>query len=246
MSDRRRGPDDVWESLGEQDADWAVASAPGKKHGGWHDDLDAFYAEGAERVAEALARVPGEAATGRALDWGSGTGRLSFALAQRFGEVTCVDVSRSMLATLTERAAARGISNLRPRHLTVFEPAADHDFALSLITLQHFPDRAAVAEALQQMTHALRPGGHLVAELPLRPLSLRYRMQPRLQAYRVARRLGGSPAWLHRHGLSGISMLCAPVAWVTGVLEAAGADLLRVDERVGTSHVQAHYVARRR
>jgi len=129
---------EVWQSLGEQDADWAVASQPSRQYGGWADHLEDFYATGRERVEEALALIP-EIPRGKALDWGSGTGRLSFTLAESFGSVTCVDISTSMQATLRERALDRGIENLDLVRVDDFDGDASHDFALSLITLQHWP-----------------------------------------------------------------------------------------------------------
>jgi SAM-dependent methyltransferase len=235
---------EVWESLGRQDPDWAVEARPDKRYGGWSEDLAGFYQSGEDRVREALALIP-HLEYGRAVDYGSGTGRLSFALATRFDEVTCVDISRSMLALLRERAAERGIANLNPTVTEDFLPRGDSDLALSLITLQHFPSRKAVAEALRSMVASLRPGGKLLVEIPLRPHTLRYRMQLRLHAYRVLRTLGIPPTTLHTHGLSGMRMLWIRRSWVARVLDDAGAQVLLVHERRGTSHQQAYYVAER-
>lgn len=236
---------EVWQSLGEVDADWAVASTPGKKHGAWLKDLDSFYATGANSVEDALRLVP-ETRRERALDWGSGTGRLSFALAAVFAHVTCVDASTSMLTTLQDRAKDRGIENVDCIHTDSFIPSSNHDFALSLITMQHFPDLRTVEAAISCMVGSLRKDGHLLVELPLRPHNLRYRVQPRLQAYRLLRRFGVSPRALHQHGLSGISMLCASKDWVVHAMETAGAECVGIHERRGTSHQQAYYVARRK
>lgn len=235
---------EVWQSLGEQDPDWAVVSTPGKEHGGWLNELDRFYAEGADRVAEALALLPSEPEKDRALDWGSGTGRLSFALRNvGFERVTCVDISTTMLERLAERAAERGVDGLDLTVVSDFTPSGNHDLALSLITLQHFPSRTAVAAAVDAMMASLKIGGFLVIEIPLRPHTLRYRMQPRLQVYRVLRKFGVAPKWLHSHGLSGISMLCIPSSWVVDLLERGGMQLLQISERRGTSHQMAHYAA---
>jgi SAM-dependent methyltransferase len=235
---------EVWQSLGEQDPDWAVVSTPGKEHGGWLTELDRFYAEGRDRVSEALALLPSEPHHHRALDWGSGTGRLSFALRQAgFERVTCVDISTTMLERLAERAEERDIDGLDLTVVSDFTPQGDHDLALSLITLQHFPSRATVAAAVESMMASLRIGGYLVIEIPLRPHTLRYRIQPRLQVYRALRKVGVNPKWLHAHGLSGISMLCIPSSWVVDLLERGGMQLLQIRERRGTSHQMAHYAA---
>src|SRR5690349_588626 len=88
-----------WTTLGEQDPLWAVYVAPGTKGGAW--DVDAFFATGAAEVtaslahARALGLLP---ATGVALDFGCGVGRLSAALATHFDRVVSVDISPPMIA----------------------------------------------------------------------------------------------------------------------------------------------------
>lgn len=236
---------EVWQSLGEQDADWAVETRENRKHGGWSEDLEAFYATGRVRVEQALALVP-EVGHGKALDWGAGTGRLSFTLAEKFDRVTCVDVSTSMQAILRTRAAERNITNLDIVHVDQFVGDGTYDFALSLITMQHFSNREMVEEALRAMVAALKPGGWMIVEIPESPHNLRYRIQPRLQVYRVLRRLGVSPKTLHDKGFSGIRMLCIPRGWVKGTLAAAGADVTEVTEYRGTSHQLLWYVAQKR
>lgn len=242
---RQNMDSEVWQSLGEQDADWAVESKPGRKHGGWADDLASFYATGREKVEQALELVP-DVGDGKAIDWGSGTGRLAFTLADKFKRVTCVDISTSMQATMRARAAERGISNLDIVHVDDFDGDSSHDFGLSLITMQHFPDRETVKQALYAMVSGLKPGGWLVVEIPDSAHTLRYRVQPRLQVYRALRRLGVSPKTLHAKGFSGVRMLCIPKQWVTNVLAEAGAEVVRTTEYRGTSHQFVWYVARKR
>lgn len=235
---------EVWQSLGEQDPDWAVESRPDRKHGGWEADLDGFYETGRQRVRQALSMVP-SVGKGKALDWGSGTGRLAFTLSEHFDSVTCVDISTSMQATLRSRATERAISNLEIVHVDDFKGDASHDFALSLITMQHFPDRESVKQALHSMVAGLKPGGWLIVEIPRSAHNLRYRLQPRLQAYRVLRSLGVSAKVLHSRGLSGIRMLCIPKDWVVSTLTEAGAELVDSPEHRGTSHQFVWYVARK-
>ena len=236
---------EVWQSLGEQDADWAVASRPDRKHGGWAEDMSAFYASGREKVEQDLALVP-DVGLQKALDWGSGTGRLAFTLAETFNHVTCVDISTSMQATMRERAAELGLTNLDIVPADDFVGDASHDFGLSLITMQHFANRATVAAATEAMVAGLKPGGWMVIEIPESAHTLRYRLRPRFQAYRVLRRLGVSPKTLHSHGFSGIRMLCIPKDWVIGVLAGAGADVVRTIDHRGTSHQFVWYVAQKR
>jgi SAM-dependent methyltransferase len=203
---RDRRQRDVWSSLGAADPDWGVLTVRDRRHGGWEEDLTEFYDSGEAAIDECLA-LARPSSMGRALDYGAGTGRLSFALARRFDQVSAVDISPGMLATLTTRAAAAGINNvtgLAPSDLT---DSRDHDFAVSLLVLQHLPTLAAIDQAIGMIAGTLRAGAPAVIELPERTNMLRARLQPRFHAYRVFRALGVSHEWLHRAGFSGISML---------------------------------------
>jgi SAM-dependent methyltransferase len=225
---------EVWESLGGQDPDWAVLTAPGRRHRGWADHLEQFYATGRAEVADIVAGLPAASPLDRALDWGSGTGRLTFALAERYRAVTAVDVSSSMLTTLTERATQLGLgSRVRPTLLADLRPAGDVDLLVSLLVLQHLSCQADALAALRTMVACLRVGGYLVVEVPDRPMSLKARLQPRFRAYQVLRALGLDPAVLHRRGLSGISMQCLPADLVQHALQSDGA------------HRYVRYLARR-
>src|SRR5438128_1743042 len=103
---RRVNQEEVWSSLGGTDPDWGVLTVRSKRHGGWDAELEEFYLSGKSEVERCLERV-GQIPLRRALDYGAGTGRLSFALAEVFDHVTSVDVSDGMLATLVERARTR-------------------------------------------------------------------------------------------------------------------------------------------
>ncbi|PQP41643.1 class I SAM-dependent DNA methyltransferase [Mycolicibacterium austroafricanum] len=236
---------EVWQSLGEQDADWAVESKPGRRYGGWANDLEAFYASGRRRVEQALALVP-EVGFGKVIDWGSGTGRLSFTLAEKYERVTAVDVSTSMQETMRKRAAERGIANLDIVHVDDFKADASHDFGLSLITMMHFSNRAAVKQALEAMVAGLKPSGWLIVEIPDSAHTLRARVQPGYWLYRGLRRLGVSSKFLYAKGLTGMHILFIPKEWVVGVLAEAGADVVRTTEDRGTSHRFIWYVAQKR
>jgi SAM-dependent methyltransferase len=238
---------EVWSSLGATDPDWAVLTDPSRRHGGWGPDLDAFYATGRTDIAEVLAALPPEAGLGKALDWGSGTGRLSFALLDQFQSVTAVDVSPPMLATLMERADELGLANrVTPELVADLRPDGTHDVAVSLLVLQHLSSRAEVATALSSIVTCVTVGGYLVLELPEHPVTTKARLQPRFHAYRVLRALGMKPATLHRHGLSGISMLCLSRAQVTFELALHGAETIGVPRvRSDGAHSYVRYVARR-
>jgi SAM-dependent methyltransferase len=238
---------EVWESLGSEDPDWAVLTDPRLRHGGWQDHLDDFYASGRAEVEDILAGLPPGTRLDRAIDWGSGTGRLTFALLEVFSQVTAVDVSRSMLGTLMGRAHKLDLgARLTPTVLGDMRPASDHDLAVSLLVLQHLGTRAEVAAALRTLVACVRVGGHIVVEIPDRPMTIKARVQPRFQVYRLLRAVGVSPAALQRHGLSGISMRCLAQGLVGATLRDSGAELLGAPkQRSDGAHRYVRYTARR-
>ncbi|MHB1095264.1 MAG: class I SAM-dependent DNA methyltransferase [Gemmatimonadaceae bacterium] len=94
------------------------------------------------------------------LDFGSGTGLLGIALLPYVARVTFADPSEGMLAQvaakLRERGDTRGsVYRLDPSAPTLPER---YDAIVSLMTLHHVPDTAAVVRLLAEH---LRPGGWL-------------------------------------------------------------------------------------
>jgi ubiquinone/menaquinone biosynthesis C-methylase UbiE len=100
----------------------------------------------------------------RVLDVGCGPGRVSIPAAQRVGpegQVVALDVQAGMLQKLQQRAAARGVANIRTILGPIEEAALEADScdrAMLVWVLGEVPDRAA---ALRQIFAALKPGGLL-------------------------------------------------------------------------------------
>jgi SAM-dependent methyltransferase len=134
------------------------------------DSLDTFLASGGREVSaifDGLRTMGVDIRRGTALDFGCGAGRLTLPLASRFEHVTGVDASRTMLTRARELAAAAGISNIdfRAGRSTAIElPSGSHDFALSLITLQHLPARAQL-RYIAELARVLAPGGVAVVQV---------------------------------------------------------------------------------
>jgi SAM-dependent methyltransferase len=167
---RIRGIDQLrsdWDELARQDAFHAILSDPARVDGGW--DQDEFYAHGRAAVArlyEILDENDVKLGDSRALDFGCGAGRLSFALAERFAAVTGVDVSEGMLA----RARSVGIPSNCELVLQTDSalPGIDrgaYDLVISLLVLQHMRPRVARAY-LRTLPDLLAPGGVLFVQIP--------------------------------------------------------------------------------
>ncbi|HVN35264.1 MAG TPA: class I SAM-dependent methyltransferase [Casimicrobiaceae bacterium] len=130
----------------------------------WDDDPTKV--ERAQAVADAIvARVP-LAPTMRALEYGCGTGLLSFMLRARLGDITLADVSEGMLAVAARKIIAADDASMRTVRLDYFVdpvPARAYDIVYSLMTLHHIPDTAGI---LERFRTALAAAGFLcIADL---------------------------------------------------------------------------------
>ena len=129
-------------------------------------DSDPKKIERARVVAEAIRIALPLSTDQAALEYGCGTGLLSFALQSDLGQITLADTSQGMLDVLGEKIAAAGVTNMHPVKLdlaTDAVPAARFDLTYSLMTLHHIAD---VNEMLGKFNAILKPNGYLlVADL---------------------------------------------------------------------------------
>jgi 2-polyprenyl-3-methyl-5-hydroxy-6-metoxy-1,4-benzoquinol methylase len=176
------------------------------------------------------------------LDFGAGTGRLSFALAGEFDEVCAVDHSETMRGELQRRGQTAG---LKIRIVDQLPEDETFDFVLSLLVLQHLPGRRAMARTFSALLNRVAPGGGFAIEVPLRPHNALSYLQPRFHAYAFARFLGIPARFLRRVGLSGISMRSLPEDRIRLVIGAAGCRLLDVKVRSADRWQYALYLGAR-
>jgi ubiquinone/menaquinone biosynthesis C-methylase UbiE len=85
-----------------------------------------------------------------ALEYGCGTGLLSFALQPYLGHITLADSSSGMLAVLREKIAAANFQNMTPLQLDLLIdplPAERYHLIYTLMTLHHIPDTDRILRA---------------------------------------------------------------------------------------------------
>jgi ubiquinone/menaquinone biosynthesis C-methylase UbiE len=101
-----------------------------------------------------------------ALEYGCGTGLLSFALQAELGHITLADSSIGMLEVLREKIAQGGIHNMNPLRLDLAVdpiPAERFNLVYMLMTLHHIPDTGKILGCFHTL---LQPGGILcIADL---------------------------------------------------------------------------------
>lgn len=129
-------------------------------------DSDPKKVERAQAVAEAIRARILLSPKMNALEYGCGTGLLSFALQQHLGQITLADTSRGMLDVLNKKIVATGVTNMQAVQLDLLsDPLPDerYDLIYSLMVLHHIDD---VKRVLSRFHDLLVVGGTLlVADL---------------------------------------------------------------------------------
>jgi len=138
-----------------------AASESFRRKGADWDEMRALDLPAAA-VEQALLSLLPESDIGRALDIGTGTGRLLELLAPRVSIALGVDASRAMLALARTRLARPGLSHCAVRLADMYRlPLGDAGFDLVVLhmVLHHAEDTASV---LAEAARVLRPGGRVV------------------------------------------------------------------------------------
>jgi len=129
-------------------------------------DENPVFQDRANQIAAAIVAAVPLNSTMRALDYGSGTGMLSFPLQEKLGHITLKDTSAGMLAVVEEKIAAWGIGNMTSRLMDLTAapmPDERYDLIYSSMTLHHIPDTNAILKAFHTL---LNPDGWLcIADL---------------------------------------------------------------------------------
>ena len=96
----------------------------------------------------------------RVLDVGCGTGALAARLARRGYQLVGLDPSEGMLEVMRKRAPA--IEAVRGSGTEIPFGEGRFDLSLSVATMHHIADPAAVRQALAEMVRVVKPGGKVV------------------------------------------------------------------------------------
>ena len=103
----------------------------------------------------------------KALEYGAGTGILSFLLSEKLGHITMMDSSAEMVKVMEEKISARNTSNLVSVHFDLEKDEINEkfDFIFNQMVLHHI---SSVESIIEQFYRMLLPGGWLaIADLYL-------------------------------------------------------------------------------
>src|SRR5512141_572797 len=126
-------------------------------------DSDPKKVDRARAVADAIRKAVPLSTEMKALEYGCGTGLLSFALQSDLGQITLADTSQGMLDVLGEKIASAKVPNMHPMRLDLSAdplPAERYDLTYSLMTLHHIHD---TDDILKKFHSLLESGGYLIA-----------------------------------------------------------------------------------
>lgn len=125
-------------------------------------DSDPKKVERAYTVADAIRNAVPLSNDMNALEYGCGTGLLSFALQEDLDQITLADTSQGMLDVLTEKIASSGVTNMHPVRLdlsTDLLPDEKYHITYSLMVLHHIHDARGI---LSKFYDVLEPNGYLL------------------------------------------------------------------------------------
>lgn len=129
-------------------------------------DSDQVKIDRAFAVAEGIRNHVPISADMTALEYGCGTGLLSFALQSQFQHITLADNSVGMLDVLQEKITTTGVGNMRPLMLDLASnplPEERYGIIYSMMTLHHIADTDKILRDLYALLD--RPGYLCIADL---------------------------------------------------------------------------------
>jgi tRNA (cmo5U34)-methyltransferase len=128
-------------------------------------DKNQRYVDRSEAVAKAMLQTIPFKKNMKALEYGSGTALLSFALKDQFEEIVLMDNSQEMTAVTAEKIASQNIQNMNPLFFDLEHQDYNGKFDViySQMVMHHVSDIDAM---LTKFHGLLNPGGYLaIADL---------------------------------------------------------------------------------
>ena len=125
-------------------------------------DSDPMKVDRARTVADAIRAAVDIKSGMAALEYGCGTGLLSFFLQDDFASITLADTSQGMLDVLSDKIKAAKTAHMHPVRLDLAVdplPAQKFDVTYSLMVLHHIPSTDVI---LHKFHEILKPDGWLV------------------------------------------------------------------------------------
>jgi len=164
--------DDHWKQWGQQDPYFAVLSHKKFRKENIEANRKEFFDSGAEYVFGIIATVVrhfGQLNNESALDFGSGVGRLTIPLGERFKKVVGVEISDAMIAEARQNCQHFGAWNVDfvKSDDDLSWLAQKFDFVNSCLVLQHLaPNRGM--NIISRLLKSLNPGGVIALHFPVR------------------------------------------------------------------------------
>jgi 2-polyprenyl-3-methyl-5-hydroxy-6-metoxy-1,4-benzoquinol methylase len=164
--------DDHWKRWGEQDPYFAALSQERFRKENIETNRKEFFESGAEFISGVMAiaaRHFSQLNHESALDFGSGVGRLTIPLAQRFKKVVGVEISEAMIAEARHNCQRFNVWNID------FVKSDDYlswltqkfDFVNSGLVLQHIPPKRGM-NIVRRLLKTVNPGGVIALHFPVR------------------------------------------------------------------------------
>jgi ubiquinone/menaquinone biosynthesis C-methylase UbiE len=128
-------------------------------------DKNQMHVERAAAIAQSIEKLIPLDKHMKALEFGAGTGLLSFLLADRLGEITLMDNSTEMINVIKGKISGQEIHHMNPVLINLeHEDYQDHyDIIYSQMVLHHVEDVPGILKKFYRMTN---PGGYLaIADL---------------------------------------------------------------------------------
>jgi len=128
-------------------------------------DKETSHVERARAIAAELLKTVPLKSTMKALEFGAGTGLLSFILKDRFAEITMMDSSSEMVKVAQEKIAAENASHMNAVRLDLEKEdySGEFDIIYTQMVLHHVLD---IDSIIGKFYSLLKKGGHLaIADL---------------------------------------------------------------------------------